>query len=84
MDGEQDLDSTSDAVFSAASPIAFFELAQDLGDARAHCQPRVIERVDVSALDASALYDQEREDMRDYAAPPQLQGLGSGLIKLAP
>lgn len=75
IDAAKDLNVAQDTAFPAGPPAAFLELGQDLEDACAPCQPRVMERVDVSALDASALPDEEREDMRNYAAPPQLQGL---------
>ena len=60
-------------VRTAASPIGFFELGQDLGDARALCQSPVIDRVDVSVLDASEAQDED--DMKDYAAHAKLRGL---------
>ena len=65
----------SDTTRPEAAPVTFFELGQDLGDALARCRPPVIDRVDVSALDASGAYDEEMDDMRNYAAQPQLQGL---------
>lgn len=62
-------------VVRQVAPTAFFELGQALEDARAQCQPPVIDRVDVSVLDASAAHDGDSGDMRDYAAPAQIQGL---------
>lgn len=68
-------DRASDTTRPEASPIGFFELRQDLGDARARCQPPVIDRVDVSVLDASGAQDEDKDDMLDYAAHAQLRGL---------
>lgn len=65
----------TNTTMAEAAPVAFFELGQHLGDARAQRPPPVIDRVDVSALDASGAYDGDNDDMPDYAAQAQLQGL---------
>ena len=68
-------DGTSGTITAETPPIGFFELRQDLGDARAQYQPPVVDRVDVSVLDASGAHDEDKDDMLDYAAHAQLRGL---------